>query len=80
MFEIVVEIVLPSVATGVGGYLTIILRRLDSRLDQQDKHETALFGDADLGWPGVVELASENREALASDGLLEDAPNERPSD
>lgn len=53
-----------TVAAGVGGYLTFVLRKLHKSLDRQDKHEKALFGDPDLDFPGVIRIATKNRERL----------------
>lgn len=63
-----VEIVVGISATGVGGYLTYVLRRIDNSLDRQEQHERALFGDDQLDWPGVVDLATENRTLLTDGG------------
>ncbi len=49
----------PLAVTGVGGYLTHVLRRLDRKIEQVEKHEVALFGDDDLGFPGLVPLVTD---------------------
>lgn len=63
LFELLVAIA-GTIIVPMLGYIARVAHRVDEHLDRIDDHERALYGDEAVDWPGVVDVATRNREAI----------------
>jgi hypothetical protein len=50
------------------GYIALLFRRFNSKLEMVDDHDRAIYGDEKTGWPGLMSLADPDDSEMCTDG------------
>lgn len=50
------------------GYVALVARKVNQKLDLVDDHDRALYGDEKTGWPGLMSLFDPDDPDVCADG------------